>query len=129
MRADRRLQRHNQTIEEILDLAIEVMAEDGVAALSLAEVARRMGMRPPSLYQYFPSKLAVYDALFAMQDGSLFRTYRVIDDCERPDEVFVLVRDDLVMKIRVNRVDSFEVTAIGPCGNAADPQTGWWYAV
>jgi AcrR family transcriptional regulator len=23
-----------------------------------------MGMRPPSLYQYFPSKLAVYDALF-----------------------------------------------------------------
>src|SRR4029450_13891299 len=64
MRADRRLQRHNQTIEEILDVAIQVMAEDGVAALSLAEVARRMGMRPPSLYQYFPSKLAVYDALF-----------------------------------------------------------------
>jgi AcrR family transcriptional regulator len=64
MRADRRVQRHNQTIEEILDLAIQVMAEDGVAALSLAEVARRMGMRPPSLYQYFPSKLAVYDALF-----------------------------------------------------------------
>ncbi|HSK35318.1 MAG TPA: helix-turn-helix domain-containing protein [Actinomycetota bacterium] len=59
MRTDRRLQRHNQTIEEILDVAIEVMAEDGVAALSLAEVARRMGMRPPSLYQYFPSKLAV----------------------------------------------------------------------
>jgi AcrR family transcriptional regulator len=64
MRVDRRLQRHNQTIEEILDVAIQVMAEDGVAALSLAEVARRMGMRPPSLYQYFPSKLAVYDALF-----------------------------------------------------------------
>ena len=64
MRTDRRVQRHHQTIEEILDLAIQVMAEDGVAALSLAEVARRMGMRPPSLYQYFPSKLAVYDALF-----------------------------------------------------------------
>jgi AcrR family transcriptional regulator len=61
MRTDRRVQRHNQTIEEILDLGIQVMAEDGVAALSLAEVARRMGMRPPSLYQYFPSKLAVYD--------------------------------------------------------------------
>jgi AcrR family transcriptional regulator len=64
MRVDRRVQRHNQTIQEILDVAIQVMAEDGVAALSLAEVARRMGMRPPSLYQYFPSKLAVYDALF-----------------------------------------------------------------
>ena len=64
MRVDRRLRRHNETIQEILDVAIEVMAEEGVAALSLAEVARRMGMRPPSLYQYFPSKLAVYDALF-----------------------------------------------------------------
>jgi AcrR family transcriptional regulator len=40
------------------------MAEEGVAALSLAEVARRMGIRPPSLYQYFPSRMAIYDALF-----------------------------------------------------------------
>ena len=44
---------------------MEVRADDGVAALSLAEVARRMGLRPPSLYQYFPSKAAIYDALFA----------------------------------------------------------------
>jgi AcrR family transcriptional regulator len=79
MRVDRRLQRHNQTIEEILDIAIQVMAEDGVAALSLAEVARRMGMRPPSLYQYFPSKLAVYDALFergARQTLAVEESYR-----------------------------------------------------
>ncbi|MFC0861819.1 TetR/AcrR family transcriptional regulator [Sphaerimonospora cavernae] len=51
-------------MREVLDTAIEVMAEEGVAALSLSEVARRMGMRPPSLYQYFPSKMAIYDALF-----------------------------------------------------------------
>jgi AcrR family transcriptional regulator len=79
MRVDRRVQRHNQTIEEILDVAIQVMAEDGVAALSLAEVARRMGMRPPSLYQYFPSKLAVYDALFergARQTLAVEESYR-----------------------------------------------------
>jgi AcrR family transcriptional regulator len=65
---DRRTRRRRETIEEILDVALEVMAEDGVAALSLAEVARRMGLRPPSLYQYFPSKVAIYDALFA--DGA-----------------------------------------------------------
>ncbi|WP_445529808.1 TetR/AcrR family transcriptional regulator [Streptomyces cyslabdanicus] len=64
MREDRRLRRRNDTVREILDTALEVMAEEGVAALSLAEVARRMGMRPPSLYQYFPSRTAVYDALF-----------------------------------------------------------------
>ncbi|MFC9097430.1 TetR/AcrR family transcriptional regulator [Streptomyces sp. NPDC057072] len=51
-------------MQEILDTAIEVMTEDGVAGLSMAEVARRVGVRPPSLYQYFPSKMAIYDALF-----------------------------------------------------------------
>ena len=45
-------------------MAVDVMAENGVAGLSLGEVARRMGMRTPSLYVYFDSKHAVYDAVF-----------------------------------------------------------------
>lgn len=36
-----------------------------MAALSLREVARRVGMKAPSLYEYFDSKDAVYDAMFA----------------------------------------------------------------
>jgi hypothetical protein len=71
-------------------------------------------------------KNAIYTALFAMQDGSLFRTYRVIDDFQRPNEVFVIVKDDLVMKVRINCVDSFDIVAIGRCGNASDLQTGRW---
>jgi AcrR family transcriptional regulator len=61
---NRRARRRQQTIDEILDVAIQVMAEEGVAGLSLSEVARRMGIQPPSLYKYFPSKLALYDTLF-----------------------------------------------------------------
>jgi AcrR family transcriptional regulator len=61
----RRALRRRETIEEILAVALELMAAEGVAALRLAEVARRIGVRPPSLYQYFPSRLAVYDALYA----------------------------------------------------------------
>lgn len=58
-------ERHRmQTREEILDAAITVMTEQGVAALNLTEVARRVGLRQPSLYQYFDSRTAVYDALF-----------------------------------------------------------------
>lgn len=64
MRVDRRSRRREESVLEILDVALEVMAEEGVAALSLSEVARRMGLRPPSLYQYFPSRMAIYDALF-----------------------------------------------------------------
>lgn len=61
---DRRQRRRLETIEEVLDVAVDVMAEQGVAGLSVGEVARRMGIRPPSLYVYFPSKHALYDALF-----------------------------------------------------------------
>jgi AcrR family transcriptional regulator len=61
---DRRTRRRLETIEEILDIAQDVMNEDGVNALSLSEVARRLGVKPPSLYKYFDSLIAVYDALF-----------------------------------------------------------------
>jgi AcrR family transcriptional regulator len=61
---DRRQRRRQETIEEVLDIAVEIMTEHGVAGLSIGEVARRMGIRPPSLYVYFPSKEAMYDAVF-----------------------------------------------------------------
>ena len=61
----RRQRRRQETIEEVLGIAAEIMAEQGVAGLSIGEIARRMGIRPPSLYVYFPSKHALYDALFA----------------------------------------------------------------
>jgi AcrR family transcriptional regulator len=61
---DRRARRRQETIEEILEIAEAIMTEEGVNGLSLAEIARRLGVQPPSLYKYFPSLMAVYDALF-----------------------------------------------------------------
>src|SRR4051794_21390172 len=61
---DRRQRRRQETIEEVLDVAAELMREQGAAGLSVGEVARRMGIRPPSLYVYFDSKNDLYDALF-----------------------------------------------------------------
>lgn len=61
---DRRTLRRRSTREEILGAAVALMARDGVAGMSLSAVARSVGMRPPSVYEYFPSKNALYDALF-----------------------------------------------------------------
>ena len=46
--------RRQETIEEILDLAEAVMTEEGVNGLSLAEVARRLGVQPPVDLQVLP---------------------------------------------------------------------------
>jgi AcrR family transcriptional regulator len=59
--ADRRSQR----IAQILDAAWAIAAESGLGAVSLHEVARRVGMKQPSLYGYVSSKLDLYDAMFA----------------------------------------------------------------
>src|SRR3984885_14531272 len=61
---DRRARRHEETRSQILDLAVAIMTDDGVAGLSMASLARALSIQPPSLYKYFPSRMAVYDALF-----------------------------------------------------------------
>lgn len=50
---------------EILDAAWAAAGEHGLAGLSLRDVAGRVGMKAPSLYEYFDSKHAIYDAMFA----------------------------------------------------------------
>lgn len=60
-----RRQRNRQEMQEnILDIARNLMREKGVAALSLNEIARQLGMKTPSLYVYYANKMALYDALF-----------------------------------------------------------------
>lgn len=44
--------------------------------MSLSEVAARVDMRPPSLYVYFASKNALYDALFGQAARQFLDAYR-----------------------------------------------------
>ena len=63
-RTRRRRRRRADAREEILDAAWQIADEEGIGAVALSEVARRVGMRAPSLYNYFPSKHAIVDAMF-----------------------------------------------------------------
>jgi AcrR family transcriptional regulator len=62
---DRRTERHEATRAEILDAAWRLVRTEGLAGLSLRDLAEQVGMRAPSLYSYFNSKHAIYDAMFA----------------------------------------------------------------
>lgn len=68
----RRRRNHEQMVASILDKARQIMREEGVAGLSMQELARRMEMRTPSLYNYFTGKMDLYDALFRLG----FKLYR-----------------------------------------------------
>lgn len=61
---DRQSERREATRAEILDAAWAIAAAKGLAEVTLRDVALTIGMQAPSLYSYFPSKLAIYDAMF-----------------------------------------------------------------
>ena len=52
----------------IVACAWDLAREEGIAGVSLHGLARQVGIRQPSLYEYFDSKHALYDAMFA--DGN-----------------------------------------------------------
>ncbi|TNM38602.1 TetR/AcrR family transcriptional regulator [Nocardioides albidus] len=58
-------ERREATRREILDAAWRQAREVGVAGITLRDIARTVGMQPPSLYSHFDSKLAIYDAMYA----------------------------------------------------------------
>jgi AcrR family transcriptional regulator len=60
--------RRDAKVAEIVESAWRLAREHGIAGVSLHALARDVGMRQPSLYAYFDSKMALYDALFA--DGN-----------------------------------------------------------
>jgi AcrR family transcriptional regulator len=62
---DRRKARHEAKRAEILAQAWLLAHRDGLAAVSLRDLADSVGLRQPSLYVYFESKLHLYDAMFA----------------------------------------------------------------
>ena len=77
----RRRLRHEESIASILTAAREIMRSDGAAALTMQELAHRLGIRPPSLYNYFSGKMAIYDALFQLG-------FRLFDEAmHRPNDL------------------------------------------
>ena len=62
---DRRAERREATRAEILEAAWEQVRAEGLASLNLRDLAAHVGMQAPSLYSYFDSKHAIYDAMFA----------------------------------------------------------------
>jgi AcrR family transcriptional regulator len=61
---DRRKRRHEAKRARIVAEAWELARRDGLASISLRDLADRVDLRQPSLYAYFESKLALYDAMF-----------------------------------------------------------------
>jgi AcrR family transcriptional regulator len=76
--ADKVMLRRQAKVASIVAAAWNLARENGVAAVTLHALARDVGMRQPSLYEYFDSKNALYDAMFADANRQLLDRLRVL---------------------------------------------------
>jgi AcrR family transcriptional regulator len=83
---DRRAERYAATRREILDAAWDLVRANGLGALAMRDLGARVGMRAQSLYGYFPSKFAIYDAMFAESNRELLRRVNDLTTARDPIE-------------------------------------------
>ena len=55
--------RQEDTRQKILDKALELFAAQGYNSVSVGEIAQAVGIKAPSLYNHFPGKQAIFDAI------------------------------------------------------------------
>jgi AcrR family transcriptional regulator len=91
-----RAARREASARRILDAAWTLSRERGLSGWTLRDLGAAVGMRAPSLYGYFDSKFALYDALFAdgyrrllERAGLLARSDDPRDDVRRAAHLFV----------------------------------------
>jgi AcrR family transcriptional regulator len=66
--------------EQILQVAWSIARERGLGAISLRDVATRVGMRAPSLYTYVASKESIFDLMFAEGQRELAEVLAGLED-------------------------------------------------
>jgi AcrR family transcriptional regulator len=129
-----------RTRQAILDAALHVFAEKGYFGSSLRDIATEVGVRESALYNYFPSKEALFEALiFAEEQSKAERLSAAIADpitdvrvtltrlavltlehfvTPHQQQLFRILISDGIRLARDGRINLFERMS-GSCGSQA----------
>ncbi|WP_308465740.1 TetR/AcrR family transcriptional regulator [Rathayibacter soli] len=70
--------RHERAQQEIIAACWQLARTKGLLGFSLKDVASAVGVQAPSLYSYFASKNAMYDAMFAAGNRAFLERMRAV---------------------------------------------------
>ena len=96
--------RSQQRVEKLLDAAAKVFDEVGFEAATTHNIAERANTAVGSLYQFFPDKLAIFNAL---ELRHIDRVYVIWDKLLRP-EITQLPFSDFIHTITIQFQELFE---------------------
>ena len=86
---DWRSSRRRSAREAILESAWAAVRDEGLAALSLRDLARRSGITTPTVYAYFDSKGDIYDAMFGQAAREFLAHMAAPYDVTEPRDVLL----------------------------------------
>jgi AcrR family transcriptional regulator len=79
--------RRRSARDAIVRAAWTLVDEEGLAGLSLRDLARRAGITTPTVYAYFESKSAIYDAMFGQAATEFADRMAEPIDADGPHEI------------------------------------------
>lgn len=97
--------KQEDTKQKIIDAALELFSEYGFDTVSVGQIAKAVGIKAPSLYNHFPSKQAIFDAIFeataAQYDRDTEKVSVHVQDSGKDVPVFSGISEDgLAEKVR-----------------------------
>jgi AcrR family transcriptional regulator len=81
--------RRRSARDAIVEAAWALVRAEGLAGLSLRDLARQAGISTPTVYAYFDSKNAIYDAMFGAAAAQFAERMAEPYECEDPRELLV----------------------------------------
>jgi AcrR family transcriptional regulator len=81
--------RRQSARDAIVEAAWTLVGEEGLAGLSLRDLARRAGITTPTVYAYFDSKNAIYDAMFGQAAAQFAERMAESYECDGPRDTLV----------------------------------------
>ena len=97
--------KQEDTRQKILDKALELFAAKGYDSVSVGEIAQAVGIKAPSLYNHFPGKQAIFDAIVeataAQYEADTDKIDIHVQDVHRDIPIFTeITADALFEKVR-----------------------------
>ena len=94
------MMKQEDTKQRILDKALELFSARGYDAVSVGEIAEAVGIRAPSLYNHFPGKQAIFDAIVestaAQYEADTGRLDIHVQSASRDIPVFAEITEDVL---------------------------------
>ncbi len=104
--------KQEDTRQKILDKALELFAAKGYDSVSVGEIAQAVGIKAPSLYNHFPGKQAIFDAIIeataAQYEADTDRIDIHVQDVGQDIPAFTEITEDALFE-KVRQIFSYSL--------------------